>query len=184
MTIPAQKTTLEQFEAFIALPENAERSFELINGEIVEKMPTEEHALILLLIGGALITYLQQNPIGRAGSDARFRPGRDPENDRRPDVYVTLDPQPPAVKQGPRLGVPDIAVEVKSPDDSMREMREKADYYLRNGAKLVWLVFPDKKVVESYSADADEIFIEGDMLTAPDLLPGFSLPVRNLFVYS
>lgn len=184
MTLPAQKTTVEQFEAFIARPENAERRFELIHGEVVEKMPTEEHALIIILIGAALLSYFRQNPIGRVGTDARFRPGHDDENDRRPDVHATLDPQPPVVTKGPRFGVPDIAVEVKSPDDLTREMREKALYYLENGAKLVWLVFPDKKIVETYSADADDVWVQGDILTAPDLLPGFSLPLRDIFIYS
>ena len=44
MALEQTKTyTIEEFERFLALPENADRLFELIDGEIVEKMPTEEH---------------------------------------------------------------------------------------------------------------------------------------------
>lgn len=183
MTIAAHKMTVEQFEAFIALPENAERSFELINGEIVEKMPTEEHALIIIIIGAAFLNYLRTNPVGRVGTDARFQPADDRENDRRPDVHVTLDQSTPVVTAGPKPGVPDIAVEVKSPDDSMREMRDKARFYLLHGSSLVWLVIPDKKLVEIYTPDEDSVLVEGDVLTAEPLLPGFSLPVREIFAY-
>ncbi len=183
MTVPAQKISVDQFEAFIALPENVERRFELINGEIVEKMPTEEHALIVIIIGAAFLNYFRTNPAGRVGTDARFQPVADRENDRRPDVHVTLDRSVPVVTAGPKSGVPDIAVEVKSPDDSMREMREKAHFYLLNGSKLVWLVIPDKKLVEVYAPDEDAVLVEGDVLTAGTLLPGFSLPVRDIFAY-
>jgi Uma2 family endonuclease len=181
MTTAPHKTTVEQFEAFLALPENADRRFELINGEIVEKMPTEEHGDICLNIGYAFKAYLKQNPIGRAGVDARYRPADDPENDRRPDVYVVVRPNRPVTRRGAAPGVPDIAVEVKSPDDGVREMREKALFYLANGAQLVWLVLPDKKIVEVYTPHEDSVLVEGDTLTAEPLLPGFSMPVSEVF---
>lgn len=50
MAIAPRLYTLEEFEAFIALPENAARRFELINGEIYEKMPTEEQTRLVWLI--------------------------------------------------------------------------------------------------------------------------------------
>ncbi|MEO8393156.1 MAG: Uma2 family endonuclease [Chloroflexota bacterium] len=46
MAIQKQLYTIEDFEQFITQPENRDRRFELINGEIVEKMPTESHGII------------------------------------------------------------------------------------------------------------------------------------------
>jgi Uma2 family endonuclease len=77
------------------------------------------------------------------------------------------------VKEGGVPEMPDLAVEIKSPDDSVRQMRDKAAYYLANGAEMVWLVFPAQRLVEVYTPDDEvQILVEGDVLTAGDLLPG------------
>ena len=52
----------EQFASFILLLENEDRRFELIDGEIVEKMPTQLHALIASSLNAALYFYFQNNP--------------------------------------------------------------------------------------------------------------------------
>ena len=78
--------------------------------------------------------------------------------------------------------LPDLAVEIKSPDDTVKEMREKAAYYLAHGVRLVWLVYPHKRLVEVYRPDADvEILAVGDVLTGGEVLPGFSIPVADVF---
>lgn len=180
MTIPAQRVSVKQFESFIALPENAERRFELINGEIVEKMPTIPHARYASRIDRFLGNYLDGKLIGFAVTEARFRPEHDPEYDLIPDVAVIQDGMPEP-EEGPGLYMPLLAVEVKSPRDTMRKMREKAYYYLANGCRMVWLVVPDKKVVEVLTAADETLYLEDDVITAGDLFPGFSLPVRAIF---
>jgi Uma2 family endonuclease len=77
---------------------------------------------------------------------------------------------------------PDLAVEVKSPTDSKRKMRQKAEKYLELGTRLVCLVFPDEQLVEVYRADEDVREVGVDQtVDAGDLLPGFSLTVREIF---
>src|SRR5262249_22713440 len=105
----------------------------------------------------------------------------DNENDLLPDVSVTLDLDNPLNKVGPLLYMPDLAIEVKSPDDTYKAMREKARYYLSKGTQMVWLVFPEKRIVEVYTSDDEEILTENDTLTGGNVLPGFSLPVRKIF---
>lgn len=74
--------------------------------------------------------------------------------------------------------MPDLAIEVQSPDDSIKAMREKAIYYLANGAQLVWLIYPRKRFIEVYYANGEiDIFREGETLSGEALLPGFTLPV-------
>ncbi len=61
-------------------------------------------------------------------------------------------------------------------------MRAKASYYLANGTRLVWLVLPEKRLVEVYRADGEvDILTENDTLSGDDVLPGFALPVQAIF---
>ncbi len=181
MALEKQLVTVEEFEAFIERPENADRRFELINGEIVEKMPTEEHGIIQLFIGTWINMYLFQNPIGRAGVEIRHRPAQDRTNDRMPDISVVLNKEKPVTRRGAALYIPDLAIEIKSPGDSTKSLREKAHFYLANGGQMVWLVFPDKKLIEVYTLDEQLLLIEGDVLTGGDALPGFELAVSAIF---
>lgn len=181
-----QKThpqTIEDYERFIALPENSDRLFELVNGEIVEKMPTEEHGLIQLNLGSEMRTRAKTNNLGRATSEPRHKTPEDRYNSRLPDLAFTSKERAlPLVKQGAVPQMPDLAVEIKSPNDSLRILREKAAYYTANGTKLVWLVLPDKRLIEIYRANGDvDVLTENDTLDGEDVLSGFTLPVREVF---
>ncbi|MBC7810530.1 MAG: Uma2 family endonuclease [Burkholderiales bacterium] len=174
---------VDEFEEFIALPENRVRLLELVNGEIVEKMPTEEHGAIASKCHGEIYIFLKQNPIGRLTIEARYRPKDDQYNDRLPDVsFTSAERALPLVKKGAVPQMPDLAIEVKSPDDTYKEMREKAAFYLANGARMVWLVYPEKRMVEVYRLDADiDILTNGDVIDGADVLPGFTLAISDMF---
>jgi Uma2 family endonuclease len=171
--------TTADFETFIARAENRERLFELIEGEIVEKMPTELHGAIAGNIVTDLNLYLRGNRIGRAATEARH--SVDKYNDYIPDVSFILDVSRPAVEEGAIAQMPDLAVEIKSPHDSLKAMRQKARYYLEHGTRLVWLVLPQQKVIEVYTPEDEYIVGEDETLTGDDLLLGFVLAVRNVF---
>jgi Uma2 family endonuclease len=174
--------TLGEFEALIALPENADRRLELIAGEIHEKMPTELHGLLIFILAGEIYIFLRANPIARAGVDVRHRAPGDEHNDLRPDLSVTMQVEAPIVGRGVVPRMPDLAVEVKSPDDTYAAMRRKADYYLAHGARLVWLFYPEKRLVEVYKKDADSALLDAtDTLDGGDVLPGFRLPLAELW---
>ena len=182
MAVSKTSISVEEFEDFIAQPENAERRFELINGEIVEKMPTEEHGLLAGRLHGEIYILLKTHPIGRATVEARHRSPDDDQNDRLPDVaFTSFERALPLVKKGAVPQMPDLVIEIKSPDDSTTKLREKALYYLKNGARLVWLVFPDRKQVEVYTENAVQTLSLGDILDGGDVLPGFSLALKDLF---
>jgi len=173
--------TADEFERIVDLSENGDRLLELINGEIVEKMPTQEHGTIASNIDFALGLYNRQHKLGRLGVEVRQRLPNDLLNSRMPDISFSTA-RHPLVRKGGVPEMPDLAVEIKSPSDSVRKMREKAAYYLENGARLVWLVYPQKRFIEVYSPDADvEILLEGDTLTGGDVLPGFTLLVAEVF---
>lgn len=182
MAIQPKLYTIQEFEAFIELPENRNRLFELIDGEIVEKMPTEEHGAIALNIGTEFRNYLKTKPIGIASVETRHAKPEDQYNDRIPDVAFNAHRADQVVRQGAVPKMPDLAVEIKSPTDTYKQMRETAQYYISNGSKLVWLVFPEKRLVEVHRADGtDDILNSDDTLSGENVLPGFTMPVRTVF---
>lgn len=181
MAIQQATVTYTEFEAFIAQPENRERLFELIEGEIVEKVGSFTPSKIAGWIIYFLNAYLIKHPIGYVTvPDGSYR--LSPVNAPMPDVAyiskVSLPEEPEREVDGP----PDLAVEVKSPNDSKREMRLKAEMYLSYGTKMVWLIFPDEQAVEVYVQNEDVILIGIDgTLDGRDVLPGFTLAVSEIF---
>ena len=173
--------TVEEFEQYADAPENRDRLLELIDGEIVEKVPTEQHGMIVILIAHWLLNFILTNHIkGRVVTEVRYRSKEDRRNARIPDVSYRAGSNP-LTKKGSVPELPDIAIEVKSPDDSLKDMRAKARYYLANGTKLVWLVEPQKRLVEVYSLDEEQVLIEGEVLDGGAVLPGFQMPVSAIF---
>ncbi|MDX2163672.1 MAG: Uma2 family endonuclease [bacterium] len=177
----APPVTLEAFETFLSRPENADRLFELVHGEIVEKLPTEEHGIIALNIGFVLQTYFRAHSIGRVATEARHRPASGDADDRLPDVSAVLDLSRPVTRQGAAPYLPELCIEIQSPGQSLRALLDKALFYLANGSKMVWLVYPERREVEVLTADSRAFYGEADTLTAGDLLPGFSASVRDFF---
>lgn len=174
--------TLEDFEAFTNLPENRGRLFELIDGEIKEKMPTQRHGMIVALIVTFLVSFVRPRNLGRVAVEVRHRMPDDDHNAHLPDVSYYADTDSPVVEQGVVPHMPDLAIEVKSPDDTYQEMRDKAAYYLANGSQMVWLVYPEKRFVEVYRKGVDlEILNEVETIEGKPLLVGFTLPVKDIF---
>lgn len=183
---PAERLyTVEEFWAFLEQPENADRKFELINGVIVEDMsPGFAHGKFTLRIGSPMMVFADQHDLGEVAVEVDHYLPPDKFNTRRPDVefiskvrLMAFDPS----EYVPLM--PDLAVEVKSPSNTPDELRQKAAYYLQNGTRMVWLVFPDIQTVFVYTVDnpAGKKFGLDDTLDGGDVLPGFTLAVAAIF---
>jgi Uma2 family endonuclease len=174
------KLTLEQF---LVLPET-EPASELIDGEVVQKtMPTLYHAVIQRLLSFVFTLYLREHPIGEAGPELRCLFGsRAPNQARLPDfMFVSADRLQGVAGDQPLPGAPDLAVEILSPDDRTSKVMRKVRYYLANGVRLVWLIDPAKRTVRVYTeAKLLRTFTDKDTLDGGDVLPGFSVPVRDI----
>jgi Uma2 family endonuclease len=173
--------TADEFENFIRQPEQEGRSFELIQGEIIEKMPTQLHGLIAGLITTFMNLFLLKNPLGWVLVEARYKLPDDEQNDYIPDVSFVSKDKGALVEKGPAPYMPDIAVEIKSPDETLPDMRRKAAYYLEHGTQLVWLVYTERRLVIVLTADTEDILSVNDTLDGGSVLPGFTLPVRDIF---
>lgn len=187
MTIEVRRMTVDQFEAFADTPENADRLLELVDGEISEKMPTEYHGIIVLNIGGELRAFVLAHDLGRVGVEIRHRNPDDAFNARIPDISFTSKSRlSDVVTRGSVPQLPDLAVEVKSPDDSYLQMRAKAAWFIAHGTRMVWLVYPEKRLVEVFyrdenGAESIDIFTSSESVDGLDVLPGFALPLAVIF---
>lgn len=182
MVAERRKLTYADYQAFLASPESGDRIYELIDGEIVEKMASYTPSYIAGWILTYLNMYLLQNPIGTTTmADGGYI--LSPDDTFIPDVGYISNERLPVKPEREVLVAPDFAVEVKSPSDSYVKLRRKALSYLEFGTKLVWLVWPDKQQVEVHSATNDTILTFGidDILNGGDVLPGFTLAVREIF---
>lgn len=144
-------------------------------------MPTEQHGVIVVNISTELKLYIRQTGKGRVAVEVRHQLPGDEHNSRLPDAAYYADSSRPAVEQGAVPQMPDLCVEMQSLDDTPKAMRDKAAYYLANGTRLVWLVYPKKRLVEALDPDGEfDIFAEGETVSGGDLLPGFGLAVHAI----
>jgi Uma2 family endonuclease len=182
MFIRDEAMTLQQFDEWLMHADNRDSRMQLIDGVMVEKaMPTREHGILAGLIVTEFNLYLRQNRIGRAAVEARHAPINDPSNVRIPDVSVVLGIHKPIERDGTTPYMPDICVEIKSPSDTYNDMREKARFYLANGAKLVLLLYPEKRMVEHCTAVDFVMLTIDDVIEGGELLPNFRLAVKGFF---
>jgi Uma2 family endonuclease len=173
---PEERTNLTIEEAE-ALADG--RSFELIDGRIIFKMPDRKHSDIQNVLHGEFYLYFKQNPIGKAMPEfsLRFWPDKKREL-RTPDIGVFLNENLRGLEKY-ATRAPDLAIEIVSDDDKASAVFAKARLYLEKGGRMVWVIFPfEKRVVVVTS---NEWRWESNTLACPEILPGFSIQVAEIF---
>jgi Uma2 family endonuclease len=159
---------------------------ELIDGELRKKEPvSQRHAEIEIELILPLGSHVRANGLGRIYTpDTQFTVLHDPDKILIPDVaFVRAERIPPEEKRwhiAPHA--PDLAVEVISPNDTFDEVMRKVDLYQQGGVLLVWLIHPRRRAVIVFPLDQPSYTLrEGDVLDGGDVVPGFQLPVAELF---
>lgn len=182
MTQRERLYTYPEFDRFTRLPEHLDRRFGLLHGEIYEVSPTRPHSKIVNRLHGNLFKFHETYGVGELHIELRYKLPGDDHNALIPDISFIehVDDLPDDDRPIPRM--PDLAIEVKSPDQTYKSARAKAAYYLANGTRLVWLLFPEKKQIEVHRPDQAVVVLgSGDMLDGGEVLPGFSLAVSEVF---
>lgn len=159
---------------------------EWIAGRIVQKVsPTGLHAQAQARMVSALLAWADRTGSGRVGTEWEFRitpPGAQTRT-LVPDIsFLSFERAPyddAAAEHIPYLA-PDIAIEVRSPNDRRRNVKEKIRVYLSSGTKAVFEVDPKGQIVTLYDAGGVTVLAVNDTLTHP-ALPGFSMPVAGIF---
>ena len=176
--------TLITVEDFDQLIEPDDMSYELDDGELVAMpKPRPRHNRIAKRILLALERYLESNPIGEAlGPENLFVLG--PATKRAPGASFLRAERAAAFDPDQDIpGAPDLAVEVLSPNDRAEDIRRKIRQYLTAGAIQVWVVYPQSRLLEVWEGPEKlaRVAKSGEVLDGGTLLPGFYLPVDQLF---
>ena len=158
---------------------------ELIQGVFCETMATgQRHGKIVMRLGAKIVVHAESGRLGTVvGSDSGVWLERDPDTVREPDIAFTSVERLPlgADVAGYAEVVPDLVVEVASPGDSRRAAYDKARMWLSYGARLVWVVHPQARVVDVHRPGrAVETLIGEGSLDGLDVLPGFSCPLSEV----
>lgn len=168
--------------------ENETNRYELLDGELIVTMsPGWMHSRLASEIARLMGNYAVERDLG----DVTVESGHYSPFDRGtlllPDVAFTRRERAPAPNLAPFAPMmPDLAVEIVSPSQSIAQIRRKARVYLRHAVTMVWILRPKAQSAEVWTIATDglpsgvTIDIDGD-LPGGTLLPGFNLPLKALF---
>ena len=159
---------------------------ELIRGVFHEIMSSGlEHSKIAAKLTFLLSFFIIPRSLGTlATSDLGVWLEREPDTVREPDIaYFSAARLPLDVRvTGYAEVVPDLVVEIVSPNDTQREVRDKARMWLSYGVALVWVVQPDTRTVDVYAPGRAVVtHTDNDTLDGAAVLPGFTCPISDIF---
>ena len=175
-------------EELLRMPDNS--TMELVDGQVVEKQVSMESSDVEAEITTRFREFLRDKGIGRAfpaslGYQCFQALPRDRERVRKPDCTVVRAERLatlPEPDPGYMPIVPDLAVEVVSPNDTARAIAVKLREYRAAGFPLVWVVEPDQRLVTVYPNPGKPYTLsEDDEIRAEAALPGFACRVSDLF---
>ena len=135
-----------------------------------------------------IITYLnlegEFKGHGKVRGDVGIILRRNPDRVVGPDAAFICNRSLPVrrSKEGYLETIPEIVVEVRSKNDTDAEIESKVEEYLEAGVVVVWVLDPIHRTVVLYKLNQSAVTLAiNDQLTADDLIPGFNVPVKNLF---
>jgi len=160
--------------------------FELIRGELkVMSLTKPLHGVICARLAAALINFVEANDLGMAfGAETGFIVERDPDSVLGADAAFVSHERLATVENLEKYFpfAPDLAVEVLSPSNTVREINEKIAMYFAAGSKAVWVFDPKKRTAAIYASLSDvRLLGEDDTLDGGEVLPGFTLDLAKLF---
>ncbi len=170
--------------------------FELINGKLIRKLPhVFGHSEVIRLLFLLLYQFTQLRKEGQVYTETTFvLPDRSDSTwvvgSRILDLMffsgnriADYEDQNPDHNTRPLALVPDLVIEVVSPNDKVSELDEKIDAYLLDGVRLIWVVDPQRRKATVYAPDMEQplhLNVNG-VLDGGDVLPDFTLPLMSIF---
>jgi len=151
---------------------------------IVHEPPGGRHGNITAILGARLGQHVDLTGAGALFvGDTGFTLSRNPDTVRGPDIaFVRKERLPTGPIPTSYLEfAPDLVVEVLSPGDRPGEVLAKVGDWLEAGARLVWVIDPDRRLARVYRADGTEHTLDDTgQLLGEDVLPGFVCPLATI----
>lgn len=184
----ATTTTLEPVIETLARQEDGESLFEIIDGQRVELPPMSAYAgRVASRLLSRINEFASPRGLGEAVMEVLFHLPLPVDRNRRPDVAFVSEKRWP---KGKRLSydgnawdvVPNLGVEVISPNDLVDELMEKIEEYFQAGMEQVWVIYPRWGIIHVFdSSSTSRLLHRDETLEGGDILPGFRLTVATLF---
>jgi Uma2 family endonuclease len=176
-------TQLLTAEDLLKMPDDGYR-YELQWG-VLRRMPQPNvrHGRIILRVGRYLDEYADQLG-GIVFTESGAIVERGPDVVRGPDIaFVAADRSPPDLDPSGYLPFgPDLVIEVSSPSDERHVVETRIAQFFAVGTRLIWLFDPETRTVTARRPDgSSRVFGERDELDGEDVLPGFRLPIAEIF---
>ena len=161
--------------------------YEVVGGQVVEKPPMGAfESTLASLLARWLAPYADENHLGLVVTETLFLIDPTGNLKRRPDLAFVSVERWPLRRRVPRTEawevVPDLAIEVVSLTNMADQANEKIEDYFRSEVRQVWVIYPGTSKIYVYdSLTTVRILQLGDDLDGGTLLPGFRLPLADLF---
>jgi Uma2 family endonuclease len=160
--------------------------YELRKGVLIQMSAAGfEHGAIAAALTVLLGQYIKANRLGvYCGAETGFKLAGDPDTVLAPDFAFVRQERVDLLGRTKKFwpGAPDLAVEVMSPDDTVRKTNEKAGDWIEAGTRMVWVVNPKRQTVTVFRPSADALTLAGmDMLDGQEVIPGFRCSVAEVF---
>ena len=162
-----------------------------IKGELIQGVLSQvvsaggQHGEIAMTLGAAMLAVVRPNRLGRVtGTDSGVLLDRENNVVREPGLAFFSTGKLPLgeVVAGYYEIVPDLVVEIASPGDTNAEVNDKCRMWISYGVPVVWELHPQWRSVSLHRAGQPIVILEeDDILDGGDVLPGFSIPVRDIF---
>ncbi len=158
---------------------------ELVEGKICQMAPTAyTHAMLESRVSKLLSLHVDEKQLGyvMVGEGGMYT-RRQPDTVRAADVSFISNERLAQVSSPTYLDViPELIVEVLSPNDRWSEVAKKLDEYFTAGAVQVWIVEPEERLVYLYSAPTQAVRLAvGETISDVLFLPGLAIPVADIF---
>ncbi|OJJ25828.1 hypothetical protein BI308_09705 [Roseofilum reptotaenium AO1-A] len=172
-------------EEFMALPKDG-HCYEIVNGELIDMGNSGAlHGNIAIILSSALFAVVNTQKLGALfDSSTAFKMKNG--NRRSPDISFFAKERLQGMTELPSgflEGAPDLVVEVLSPGNTVEEIHDKLVEYFENGTRLAWIIHPSEHYVLVYRSaqEPDRLLKSVDALDGEEVIPGFTLPVADLF---
>jgi Uma2 family endonuclease len=180
-------TSIEVLEPETALPvAEDDPLYEIVDDQRVELLPMAANAVqIAFNLAFEIKAFAKSHDLGQASTEMLFRLRSKPKLHRRPDAaYVSFERWP----KGQRIPkdnawdvIPDLVVEVVSPNDYAVEILVKIREYFEAGVRRVWLIYIDEALVYEYDSPRSiRVLGREDVLEGGSVIPDFRLPLSEL----
>ena len=171
----------------LAMPDDGKR-YELIRGDLIEMPPaSHEHGRVTARFGRRIGNFVEERDLGHEiAAETGVNIERNPDTMRAPDYgfisYERMAEPPPP--RGYADVVPDLVLEVVSPDDRQPDIDAKTQMWLDAGVRLALVAYPEAQEVYAHHDNGLTVrYGIGDTVIGDPVLPGFTCPVADIFAF-